>query len=170
MSGSTSVLDVSPVIPVVTIDDADHAVPLARALLAGGIGIIEVTLRTSAGLPSLRRIAEEVPQMLVGAGTVLSVGQAEDAVAAGAQFLVSPGTTERLLAHLASLAVPVLPWHTDRLRIIDLGAALTRVAAALGKIARDVTLLAQSEVGEVSEVGDELGALGQVVAPDGMAP
>jgi len=74
------------------------------------------------------------------AGTLASLGEAGQRVAA-------------LLAEELGLAVPVLPWHTDRLRIIDLGAALTRVAAALGKIARDVTLLAQSEIGEVSEGG-----------------
>jgi 3-carboxy-cis,cis-muconate cycloisomerase len=74
------------------------------------------------------------------AGTLASLGEAGQRVTA-------------LLATELGLAVPVLPWHTDRLRIIDLGAALARVAAALGKIARDVTLLAQSEVGEVSEGG-----------------
>jgi 3-carboxy-cis,cis-muconate cycloisomerase len=81
------------------------------------------------------------------AGTLASLGEAGQRVTA-------------LLATELGLAVPVLPWHTDRLRIIDLGAALTRVAAALGKIARDVTLLAQSEVGEVSEGGgtDQRGA------------
>src|SRR5688572_23862455 len=81
------------VVPVVTIDDAEIAVPMARALLAGGIDVIEVTLRTAAAIEAIRRIAGELAQVTAGAGTVLSKGQAEDAVAAGAGFLVSPGLT-----------------------------------------------------------------------------
>ena len=104
---------------------------------------------------------------LVAAGWLTSVDEAREGLAAvrsqrlAVQFGGAAGTlaslgdagqrVTALLAEELSLALPVLPWHTDRLRIIDLGAALARVAAALGKIARDVTLLAQSEVGEVSE-------------------
>ncbi len=104
-----SLLDVSRVIPVVTIDDPEHAVPVARALLAGGIGVIELTLRTPTAAESLTRIAAEVPDILVGAGTVITPAQADDAVARGAQFLVSPGVSPRLLRHFLGLQVPVLP-------------------------------------------------------------
>lgn len=109
MADATSVLHVSPVIPVVTIADPQHAVPVARALVDGGVKIIELTLRTDSALESLKRIAEEVPEILVGAGTILTPGQAEAAVQAGAQFLVSPGVTPALLTSMLSLDVPVLP-------------------------------------------------------------
>ena len=106
---STGLLGVAPVIPVVTIEDPDHAVPVARALLAGGIAIIELTLRTSRALEALRLVAAEVPDIVVGAGTVLTPEQADAAVESGARFLVSPGVSLRLLGHLGSLPVPVLP-------------------------------------------------------------
>ncbi len=79
------------IVPVVVIDDAAHAVPLARALQAGGIGCAEITLRTEAGLPAIAAIAREVPGFLVGAGTVLDRADADRAITAGARFLVSPG-------------------------------------------------------------------------------
>jgi 2-dehydro-3-deoxyphosphogluconate aldolase / (4S)-4-hydroxy-2-oxoglutarate aldolase len=109
MANASSVLHVSPVIPVVTIDDPQHAVPLAKALVAGGVSIIELTLRTESALTSLKLIANEVPDILVGAGTVLTPGQADAAVAAGAQFLVSPGVTPSLLDYMLTLGIPVLP-------------------------------------------------------------
>ena len=109
MADASSVLQVSPVIPVVTIDDPQHAVPVARALASGGIRIIELTLRTESALTSLKLIANEVPDILVGAGTILTPAQADAAVAAGAQFLVSPGGTPFLLDHMLTLNVPVLP-------------------------------------------------------------
>ncbi|WP_115788277.1 bifunctional 4-hydroxy-2-oxoglutarate aldolase/2-dehydro-3-deoxy-phosphogluconate aldolase [Arthrobacter silvisoli] len=109
MADASRVLQVSPVIPVVTIADPQHAVPVARALLDGGVGIIELTLRTDSALESLKRIANEVPDILVGAGTVLTPRQADAAVAVGAQFLVSPGVTPGLLDHMLQLNIPVLP-------------------------------------------------------------
>ncbi|UKA62029.1 bifunctional 4-hydroxy-2-oxoglutarate aldolase/2-dehydro-3-deoxy-phosphogluconate aldolase [Arthrobacter sp. FW306-04-A] len=109
MADATHILKVSPVIPVVTIDDPCHAVPVARALADGGVRIIELTLRTESALTSLKLIAEEVPDILLGAGTVLTPGQADAAVSAGAQFLVSPGVTPALLGHMLTLDVPVLP-------------------------------------------------------------
>lgn len=109
MADATSVLNVSPVIPVVTLDDPQHAVPVAQALADGGIRIIELTLRTESALTSLKLIANEVPDILVGAGTILTAGQADAAVAAGAEFLVSPGVTPSLLGHMVALDVPVLP-------------------------------------------------------------
>jgi len=109
MADASGVLHVSPVIPVVTIDDPQDAVPLARALVAGGVGIIELTLRTDSALTSLKLIAEEVPDILIGAGTILTPQQADGAVQAGARFLVSPGVTPALLTSMLSLDVPVLP-------------------------------------------------------------
>ncbi|KIC67628.1 bifunctional 4-hydroxy-2-oxoglutarate aldolase/2-dehydro-3-deoxy-phosphogluconate aldolase [Pseudarthrobacter phenanthrenivorans] len=109
MADASAVLNTSPVIPVVTIDDPQDAVPLARALADGGVGIIELTLRTESALTSVKLIAEEVPEILVGAGTILTPAQADAAVAAGARFLVSPGVTPALLTSMLSLDVPVLP-------------------------------------------------------------
>lgn len=109
MADATSVLHVSPVIPVVTIADPQHAIPVARALIDGGVGVIELTLRTDRALESLKRIVNEVPDILVGAGTILTPGQADAAVAAGAQFLVSPGVTPFLLDHMLQPKIPVLP-------------------------------------------------------------
>lgn len=109
MADASAVLNTSPVIPVVAIDDPQDAVPLARALADGGVGIIELTLRTGSALTSVKLIAEEVPEILVGAGTILTPAQADAAVAAGARFLVSPGVTPALLTSMLSLDVPVLP-------------------------------------------------------------
>jgi 2-dehydro-3-deoxyphosphogluconate aldolase/(4S)-4-hydroxy-2-oxoglutarate aldolase len=106
---SRDLLSVSPVIPVVVIEDEAHAAPLASALLRGGIAVIEVTLRTAAGLPASRRIAEEVPQVLVGAGTVTTPEQAAAAERAGARFLVTPGSPSRLLDAALDTGLPVLP-------------------------------------------------------------
>jgi 2-dehydro-3-deoxyphosphogluconate aldolase / (4S)-4-hydroxy-2-oxoglutarate aldolase len=109
MAAMTSVLDLAPVIPVVVLDDAADAVPLARALVAGGLPAIEITLRTPAGLDAVRAVDREVPDAVVGAGTVLTPGAARDAVAAGARFLVSPGWTDTLLGAMRTAGVPFLP-------------------------------------------------------------
>ena len=98
-----------PIIPVVTIDDPDIAPQLADALLSGGIGIVEVTLRSEAGLAAIRRLKRRHPSMLVAAGTVLSARQMGLAAEAGADFAVSPGTTPALLEAAASLGFPYLP-------------------------------------------------------------
>ena len=97
------------IIPVIAIDNADKAVPLARALVKGGLPAAEVTFRTAAGEEAIRRIASEVPEVLVGAGTVLSLEQCGRALAAGAKFIVSPGYNEILVAHCLEKDVPVLP-------------------------------------------------------------
>ncbi len=108
-SESPSLLDRVPVVPVVVVDDLAHAVPVARALVAGGVPVIELTLRTAVALEAIRAIAAEVPEILVGAGTVLTPGQAKEAHDAGAQFLVSPGATPALLAGMAETGLPFLP-------------------------------------------------------------
>ncbi len=109
MSLSASPLDVSPVIPVVVIDDPASAVPLARALVAGGVGIIEITLRTPRALDAVAAIAAEVPDIALGVGSILTPAQVEQALNAGADFLVSPGASPSLLQRLAAAPVPVLP-------------------------------------------------------------
>lgn len=98
-----------PVIPVLTIERAADAVPLARALVAGGLRVIEVTLRTAAALEAVRAIAAEVADCVLGAGTVTEPRHAEAAVAAGARYLVSPGTPPALARALAQATVPAVP-------------------------------------------------------------
>ena len=98
-----------PVIPVVTIERASDAVPLARALLAGGVNVVEVTLRTAAALDAVRAIVAEVAGITVGVGTVTRPLDIEHAVEAGADFLVSPGTPASLAQALADAPVPALP-------------------------------------------------------------
>jgi 2-dehydro-3-deoxyphosphogluconate aldolase/(4S)-4-hydroxy-2-oxoglutarate aldolase len=104
-----SLLSLVPVVPVVVLDDLAHAVPVARALVAGGLPVIELTLRTPVALDAIAAIAEEVPEILVGAGTITSPELVARAVDAGAQFLVSPGTTPSLLRELSGAGVPFLP-------------------------------------------------------------
>jgi 2-dehydro-3-deoxyphosphogluconate aldolase / (4S)-4-hydroxy-2-oxoglutarate aldolase len=104
-----ALLDVAAVIPVVVLDDADQAVPLARALADGGLPIVELTLRTPAALGAIARVADEVPEVLVGAGTIVTPEQADAAASAGARFLVSPGSTPRLLGAMEGTGLPYLP-------------------------------------------------------------
>jgi len=103
------VLDVVPVMPVVVLDTLEHAVPVARALVAGGLPAIELTLRTPVALDAIRAIASEVPEILIGAGTITTPANAKEALDAGAQFLVSPGTTRQLLHAMQDTGLPFLP-------------------------------------------------------------
>ncbi|MCY7287292.1 MAG: bifunctional 4-hydroxy-2-oxoglutarate aldolase/2-dehydro-3-deoxy-phosphogluconate aldolase [Cryobacterium sp.] len=109
MTLTGSPLDVSPVIPVVVLDNPERAIPLARALLAGGVKIIEITLRTPSALASVAAIAGSVPEIALGVGSVLTADHIGESLAAGAEFLVSPGTNRSLLKSLAGAPVPVLP-------------------------------------------------------------
>ncbi|WP_315925390.1 2-dehydro-3-deoxy-phosphogluconate aldolase [Mesorhizobium sp. SP-1A] len=104
-----SLLDGQPVIPVLKIDSAADAVPLARALARGGLRVIEITLRTAGALEAIRRAAAEVEEAVVGAGTILDARQFDEAAEAGSQFIVSPGVTRELLAAAAGSPVPLLP-------------------------------------------------------------
>ncbi len=104
-----SLLNRVPVIPVVVVDDVDHAVPIARALVAGGLPVIELTLRTPVALTAIERIAGEVPEIFLGAGTIVEPSQAKQAASAGAQFLVSPGSTPTLLRAMTESGLPHLP-------------------------------------------------------------
>lgn len=104
-----SILKLQPVVPVLVIKDLAHAVPLARALVAGGLKAIEITLRTPVALEAIRAVADEVDGAVPGAGTVLNARQFHQAVEAGSQFIVSPGTTQELLDVARKSPVPMLP-------------------------------------------------------------
>ncbi|MFI8004624.1 bifunctional 4-hydroxy-2-oxoglutarate aldolase/2-dehydro-3-deoxy-phosphogluconate aldolase [Streptomyces sp. NBC_00178] len=117
---SSSVLDLAPVVPVVVLEDAADAVPLARALVAGGLPAIEVTLRTAAALDAIRAIAAGVPGAVVGAGTVISPAHVDATVAAGARFLVSPGWTDALLEAMKGSGLPFLPGVSTTSEVVAL--------------------------------------------------
>ncbi|MBA2948746.1 bifunctional 4-hydroxy-2-oxoglutarate aldolase/2-dehydro-3-deoxy-phosphogluconate aldolase [Streptomyces sp. PSKA28] len=117
---SSSVLDLAPVLPVVVVEDVADAVPLARALVAGGLPAIEVTLRTPAALGAIRAIADDVPGAVVGAGTVISPANVADSLAAGARFLVSPGWTDGLLEAMKASGVPFLPGVSTTSEVVAL--------------------------------------------------
>ncbi|MFP6011647.1 bifunctional 4-hydroxy-2-oxoglutarate aldolase/2-dehydro-3-deoxy-phosphogluconate aldolase [Helicobacter pylori] len=103
------VLQISPIVPVVVIEDIKDAVPLAQSLIEGGIPIIEVTLRSSCALEAIELIAKNVPKMCVGAGTILNLTQLEQAQNRGAEFLISPGLTIKLLEHAKKKNMPLIP-------------------------------------------------------------
>lgn len=109
MTTGQDLLELSPVMPVVVIDDAADAVPTARALLAGGIGVIELTLRTPAALSAIERVATEVPEIVIGAGTVTAADHAKQAADAGAKFLVTPGCTDAVVDACFETGLPFLP-------------------------------------------------------------
>jgi 2-dehydro-3-deoxyphosphogluconate aldolase/(4S)-4-hydroxy-2-oxoglutarate aldolase len=110
MTGNISgIFGAGPVIPVVQLDDEDDAVPMARALLAGGVRVVEITLRTPAALAAIRAVAKEVPEIAVGAGTLLKPDDLTAAVDAGAGFFVSPGLTPTLLKDAEARGLAYLP-------------------------------------------------------------
>jgi len=113
----------APVIPVLVIEDAGHARPIAEALVSGGLRVLEVTLRTAAALDAIREM-KEVPGAIVGAGTVTNADEFEAALKAGSEFIVSPGLTENLARVVASHGLPFLPGvstASDIMRGLDLG-------------------------------------------------
>jgi len=130
----------APVIPVLTIERQADAVPLARALVRGGLRVLEITLRTGVALEALRAIAGEVPDVVVGAGTVLNGRQLEQARQAGARFAVSPGCTPGLATAAAASGLPFLPGVqtvTEALALAERGFSLLKffpadVAGGLG--------------------------------------
>jgi 2-dehydro-3-deoxyphosphogluconate aldolase/(4S)-4-hydroxy-2-oxoglutarate aldolase len=112
------------VVPVLTIDKAETALPLAQALVRGGLTILEITLRTPVALAAMRQMAENIPGALIGAGTVLTPEQGQDAIDAGARFLVSPGMTPSLLEAAHGWNVPFLPGvatASEAMALSDLG-------------------------------------------------
>jgi len=104
-----AILRRAPVLPVLAIDCLDDAVPLARALVEGGLPVLEVTLRTEAALAAIRRIVDEVPDAIVGAGTVLGAADLGAVAAAGAAFAISPGATEALYIAARAVSIPWIP-------------------------------------------------------------
>lgn len=103
------VLKQGPVVPVIVIKKLEQAVPLAKALLKGGINVLEVTLRTECAMEAIRLIAEEVPEAIVGAGTVINAKQLAEVTQAGAQFAISPGLTDELLMAASQGSIPLIP-------------------------------------------------------------
>jgi 2-dehydro-3-deoxyphosphogluconate aldolase/(4S)-4-hydroxy-2-oxoglutarate aldolase len=108
-TSAESILTAGPVVPVIVINKLEHAVPLAKALVAGGVRVLEVTLRTACAIDAIRAIAKEVPEAIVGAGTVTNAQQLSEVTAAGAQFIISPGLTEPLLKAAIAGSVPLIP-------------------------------------------------------------
>ena len=118
-----SVMRLAPVVPVIVIDEVEHAVPLAEALVAGGLRALEVTLRTPAALEAIKAM-KQVPGAIVGAGTVTNPDELEDAMEAGAEFIVSPGLTEPLARAAIASQIAFLPGTanaSDIMRGLDLG-------------------------------------------------
>lgn len=113
------VLQISPIVPVVVIEDLNDAVPLAQSLIEGGIPIIEVTLRSSCALEAIELIAKNVPKMHVGAGTILNPTQLEQAQNRGAEFLISPGLTIKLLEHAKKKDMPLIPGVSSSSEVIQ---------------------------------------------------
>jgi 2-dehydro-3-deoxyphosphogluconate aldolase/(4S)-4-hydroxy-2-oxoglutarate aldolase len=109
MMNLIDIMRASPVIPVIAIDNIEHAVPLARALVQGGIRVLEITLRTEHGLPAIRAIAQQVPDAIVGVGTLTQPEELAAARDAGAVFGVSPGLTPALIAAAKASGLPLLP-------------------------------------------------------------
>jgi len=121
------------IVPVVEIGDAERAVPLARALVAGGLPAMEVTLRTPAAIDAIAAIAREVPELLLGAGTLLTPSDVERAADAGAGFLVSPGRTDALDAAARATGLPFVPGvatASEALAAIDAGHLLLKLFPA----------------------------------------
>lgn len=124
MTSITAIMRASPVMPVIVLNRVEDAVPLAEALISGGISVLEVTMRTAAALDGVRAIRSALPEALVGVGTITNVADLEAARAAGARFGVSPGTTPDLLAHARGWSFPFLPGvmtPSDVMRAIEAG-------------------------------------------------
>jgi 2-dehydro-3-deoxyphosphogluconate aldolase/(4S)-4-hydroxy-2-oxoglutarate aldolase len=123
MNGIETIMRTSAVIPVLVIDDVSQARPLAEALVAGGLKVLEVTMRTPCALDAIREM-KQVPGAIVGAGTVVSTEQFEQVMDAGAEFIVSPGLSDRLAGPIIASGVPFLPGIAtagDIMRGLDLG-------------------------------------------------
>ena len=118
------IMDTSPVMPVLVIDELEHALPLAKALYDGGLKVLEVTLRTEVALDAIKLIRQELPEAIVGAGTVTDSKTLQAAEAAGAQFFVSPGVNDSLLTAAQYSAMPLLPGvatPTEAMRLYEMG-------------------------------------------------
>ena len=108
-TSAEAILTTGPVVPVIVVNKLEHAVPMAKALVAGGVRVLEVTLRTACAMDAIRAIAKEVPDAIIGAGTVLNAQQLAEVTEAGAQFAISPGLTEPLLKAATEGTIPLIP-------------------------------------------------------------
>lgn len=155
------VFSASPVVPVMVIKKLEDALPMAKALQAGGINVFEITLRSSVALDAIKLLSKEVPDALVGAGTVLSAEQFDQAVAAGAKFVISPGATPALLKHAAASDVALIPGTatpSEMMQALELGydhlkffpAEINGGAAALKAISAALPQLSFCPTGGVS--------------------
>ena len=108
-TSAEKILTTGPVVPVIVVNKLEHAVPMAKALVAGGVRVLEVTLRTPVAMEALRLMIKEVPNAIVGAGTVINTQQLQEVTEAGAQFVISPGITEPLLKAAVEGPVPLIP-------------------------------------------------------------
>lgn len=104
-----AILTTGPVVPVIVVNKLEHAVPMAKALVAGGVRVLEVTLRTDCAMDAIRAIAKEVPDAIVGAGTVTNAQQLKEVTDAGALFAISPGLTDDLLKAATAGTIPLIP-------------------------------------------------------------
>jgi len=109
MTAIKDIMNTSPVIPVMVINKLEHAVPLANALVEGGLKVLEITLRTAVALDAIKKIKTEVPGAIVGAGTIINQETLKQAIDAGSEFLVSPGVTDSLIDAALKTGVPILP-------------------------------------------------------------
>ncbi|WP_409159572.1 bifunctional 4-hydroxy-2-oxoglutarate aldolase/2-dehydro-3-deoxy-phosphogluconate aldolase [Pectobacterium sp. B2J-2] len=108
-TSAEQILTTGPVVPVIVVNKLEHAVPMAKALVSGGVRVLELTLRTDCAIDAIRAIAKEVPEAIVGAGTVTNPEQLAAVVEAGAQFAISPGLTEPLLKAATAGNIPLIP-------------------------------------------------------------
>lgn len=135
-----TILSSVPVIPVVTVENLDHAVPLARALVKGGLPVVEVTLRTPGAFDAIRAMAQDVQGAIIGVGTVLNEKQMATAQAMGARFAVSPGMSDALLSAAVKQGMPLLPGiatASEAMRLIEQGWRFAKFfpAEAMGGVA-----------------------------------
>lgn len=124
MTAIKEIMHRSPVIPVMVINKLEHAVPLAHALVEGGLTVLEITLRTSIALEAIKKIKAEVPNAIVGAGTVINVDTLNKAIDAGSEFIVSPGVTDNLIDMAIKSGTPILPGvvtPSEVMRLLDKG-------------------------------------------------
>jgi 2-dehydro-3-deoxyphosphogluconate aldolase/(4S)-4-hydroxy-2-oxoglutarate aldolase len=135
MSSIVHDIEMTGIVPVIAIDDADNAEPLAKALIDGGLPCAEVTFRTAAAKDAMTRIAKAYPDMLMGAGTVLTVEQAKTAVACGAKFIVAPGLNPKVVEYCTANAIPVFPGVATPSEVeqaIELGLSVVKFFPAEG--------------------------------------
>ncbi len=109
MTSIKDIMNTSPIIPVMVINKLEHAVPLATALVEGGLKVLEITLRTPVALEAIKKIKAEVPDAIVGAGTIINLETLEKTIDAGSEFIVSPGVTDSLIDAALKSGIPILP-------------------------------------------------------------